>query len=263
MTALVLLYHSVTLDPLPDLAPWTVTPAQLAEHARLIAESGRPVLSVTDLVERRRAGTAPRDAIVLTFDDGYADNLEAADILSGFGLPATIYVTTSALGRTRMLTPVDLPDLAARHWEVGSHGVTHRRLDEIPRSEAVSELVDSRSRIEDWTGLACATYAYPHGSYTDALARLAAEAGYSSAAAVRDCLSTEDDHAFALGRMTVMAGLDPSGLKAWLDGTDLPESTSTPRPVTEAYRAFRRARTRLRGRARDELDARLNTLSLG
>jgi hypothetical protein len=136
-------------------------------------------------------------------------------------------------------------------------------LDEIPRTEAVSELVDSRACIEDWTGLGCGAYAYPHGSYTGALASLAAKAGYSSAAAVRDCLSTEDDSPFALGRMTVMAGLDAAGLRAWLDGTGLPESTPTPRPVTEAYRAVRRLRTRLRGRALDELDARLNAFSLG
>jgi peptidoglycan/xylan/chitin deacetylase (PgdA/CDA1 family) len=161
-----------------------------------------------------------------------------------------------------MLTGSELAELVTQGWEVGSHGVTHRRLDELARAEVAAELANSRAAVEDCTGQHALTYAYPHGSHTEALARLVAEAGYSSAAAVRDCLSADDDNPYALGRMTVMSGLDVAGLRSWLEGTELPEFTPTPRAVTEAYRAIRRLRARMRGRALDELDERLATVPL-
>jgi len=92
----ILTFHRVNddLDPFLPAVPTAVFAARIAHIARHYR-----VLAVEDLVERVRQGTAPRNALALTFDDGYRDNLtHAAPILAQHGLPATIFLATGYIG---------------------------------------------------------------------------------------------------------------------------------------------------------------------
>jgi peptidoglycan/xylan/chitin deacetylase (PgdA/CDA1 family) len=93
----VLLYHRVA-----DLAndPWglAVTPANFAAQLALLARLTVP-LALRELLARRAAGTLPANAVAVTFDDGYADNLETAlPLLERHGIPATIFILTGFVG---------------------------------------------------------------------------------------------------------------------------------------------------------------------
>src|SRR5438105_2280152 len=62
------------------------------------------VLSIEELAETLGRRTVPRGpAAVLTFDDGYVNNLLAAEILSEAGLPWAVYISTGPLGRGETL----------------------------------------------------------------------------------------------------------------------------------------------------------------
>jgi peptidoglycan/xylan/chitin deacetylase (PgdA/CDA1 family) len=96
----VLLYHRiVSLDS--DPYNICVSPEQFAEHMEIIRKRAYPVS-----LARLQAGLAgerlPPRAVVVTFDDGYADALYAArPVLERFDVPATVFVISSFLHRIR------------------------------------------------------------------------------------------------------------------------------------------------------------------
>jgi peptidoglycan/xylan/chitin deacetylase (PgdA/CDA1 family) len=92
----VLTYHRVNDDRDPF---FPAIPTEIFEqHMTYIARAYR-VLTVEDLVEGLERGDVPRDAIAITFDDGYRDTLtHAAPILARLGVPATVFLATGFIG---------------------------------------------------------------------------------------------------------------------------------------------------------------------
>lgn len=87
----ILMYHRIADD---EFNPWgtIISPRAFEDQLAWIARRRTP-LPLSEFAELQRAGSLPRDAIALTFDDGYADNAEvAAPLLQKFGVPATIFL---------------------------------------------------------------------------------------------------------------------------------------------------------------------------
>jgi peptidoglycan/xylan/chitin deacetylase (PgdA/CDA1 family) len=100
--AAILMYHSVAP---PEAAPyvdfaWRMSAECFEEQVRFLTRHRR-VVALSELVERLRSGVDPEPGtVVLTFDDGYRDNLEvAAPILRRHGAPATLFLATAYVGR--------------------------------------------------------------------------------------------------------------------------------------------------------------------
>src|SRR5689334_22252023 len=93
----ILLYHRVTnLETDPQLL--AVTPENFAAHVEILRELTLP-MRLPELVADVRAGKPlARSAVAVTFDDGYADNLDhAAPLLRDRQIPATVFVATAGL----------------------------------------------------------------------------------------------------------------------------------------------------------------------
>lgn len=94
----ILMYHRIA-RPLVD--PWglAVQPEHFEQHLAVLRRSRRP-LPMSEFVERLERRTLPSDAVAVTFDDGYVDNLrEAKPRLAAYDVPATLFVTTGAVGQ--------------------------------------------------------------------------------------------------------------------------------------------------------------------
>ncbi|HJW31432.1 MAG TPA: polysaccharide deacetylase family protein, partial [Saprospiraceae bacterium] len=114
----VLVYHRVTKLALdPQLL--AVTPDLFREHLEILKTY--PILRFED-----DWSDAQEPSVVITFDDGYADNFhEVMPILTDFGVPATFFVSAGAIGSQRefwwdelerlILTPSTIPDRFRLH----------------------------------------------------------------------------------------------------------------------------------------------------
>lgn len=118
--SLVLLYHRVA-TPVIDPQMLCVTPEHFSEHLEVLKRLTRP-LPLRHVSNRVREGRVSPRGVVITFDDGYRDNLyNARPILERFDIPATIFVVSGwvdsdreffwdALARILLNTPM-LPDV--------------------------------------------------------------------------------------------------------------------------------------------------------
>jgi len=93
---LILGYHGVALD---DESDWNgalfLTEATLRQRFETLRRTRATVLRLEEALVRLQRGTLPERAVVLTFDDGFADFSRLAyPLLQEFGFPATVYLTT-------------------------------------------------------------------------------------------------------------------------------------------------------------------------
>jgi peptidoglycan/xylan/chitin deacetylase (PgdA/CDA1 family) len=117
--AIVLVYHRVAeLASDPQLL--SVTPRHFQEHLEILRRECRPTSleAFGDVLRNRKV---PERTVVVTMDDGYADNLFAAKpMLESFDIPATVFIAAGYVGSRRefwwdelervFLQPGKLPD---------------------------------------------------------------------------------------------------------------------------------------------------------
>lgn len=97
----ILIYHRVLPERDP-IFPEDVDAQDFEQHMALLSTCCN-VLPLSDAVRRLRAGRLPPAAACVTFDDGYADNVEVAlPILNRYGIPATVFVAAGYLDGGRM-----------------------------------------------------------------------------------------------------------------------------------------------------------------
>jgi peptidoglycan/xylan/chitin deacetylase (PgdA/CDA1 family) len=143
--AVVLVYHRVGER---GLDPWhlTIEPEIFAEQMETLARHWSP-LSLAELVAGFRRRRLPEQAVAVTFDDGYADNLGvAAPILLEHAIPATLFVAAELVDRGRppwwdelaalLLEPARLPPTLTLSRGAGDRWAVPPLAADEPRSAA-------------------------------------------------------------------------------------------------------------------------------
>jgi peptidoglycan/xylan/chitin deacetylase (PgdA/CDA1 family) len=198
-TLRVLMYHKVN-DLWPN--PTTVPTAVFAEQMALLGELGYLPVPL-DAVRDHYLDDAPlpEGAVLITFDDGYRDNLvNALPILREHGYPAVVFTPIGFLDdgkplpheeplrllgvRNDTLGWDELAELEAGGVRIESHGIAHRPLSELDPAEATREIALSKLRLEERLGREVEAYAFVKGSQADYKpehASLVQQAGYKLA----------------------------------------------------------------------------------
>ena len=107
------MYHRIADLP-ADPQRLAVSPRHFAEHVELIRSRYRPA-RLEGLAASLAGGRIPGRAVVVTMDDGYADNLHSArPLLERHGVPATIFVASGYVGSGRPFWWDELEQLILR-----------------------------------------------------------------------------------------------------------------------------------------------------
>jgi peptidoglycan/xylan/chitin deacetylase (PgdA/CDA1 family) len=208
---LILTYHAVEAHP----GSLCIDPARLAAHLDEVAESGRPVLTVSEIAAALADGALTAGAVAITFDDGFDSVADrAAPLLLERGLRATVFCVAGHLGahndwptqapgapRRRLADAGELRELAIAGFELGSHGMTHLPLRRATERELHRELVDSRLALEDAVQAPVTSFAYPYGETLPRSARPLLECTYEAACTTRIGAIDADSDRFALPRV--------------------------------------------------------------
>lgn len=208
-----LMYHAVSAGRARPAWPWAVSMRQFRDQLDFLADAGYATPTMGELVAAPEH-YAGRRVAVITFDDGYADNLYACEALVSRGMRATWFIVSGSVGRApawpadgrpdgRLLNADELRAMQDAGMEIGSHAVNHVRLTETDDARLMQELTQSKADLENLLGRAVGSFAYPYGAWDARCANAVRQAGYTAACTTRTGWMLRDNDPFRLRRLTV------------------------------------------------------------
>ncbi len=174
----VLTYHSVD----DSRSVISVSPAMFEQQLRFLKGHGYESLALRDaLLVLKSSEDILEKRLVITFDDGYQNNLShALPLLKKYGFTATIFITTSRCGKMNdwpnqhssipsltMLSWDEILELDHSGIDIGAHTQNHPHLTEVSQEVAEEEIYGSQKILEDKLGRAIPHFAYPYGNFDD------------------------------------------------------------------------------------------------
>ena len=191
-----LMYHKIGDYPKgSQLQKLWVTEKDFRKQLQYLKDHGYTPIHFVDL-KRAEENTAPlpKNPVLITFDDGYANNYELAfPHLKEMNMKGNIFLVYETIetynvwhnpeteASLNMLTWAQVEEMQnSGIIEFGSHTMKHRCLTKIPAEDARWELNESKKKLEEKLGREMVGFAYPYGAgaYDATVRRLAREAGY-------------------------------------------------------------------------------------
>lgn len=191
-----LMYHKIGEAPgRSTLKKLWVSEADFRAQLAWLTEHGYSSVTFADWRDAEKGvKPLPEKPVLITFDDGYANNHEKAfPLLKEAGHKACVFLVYETMdGHNAWHDPSTEPWLRMLTWaqiremqdsgvfEFGSHTMRHRDLAALPLDEVRWEAAESKTRLEEKLGRECVGFAYPYGSgaYKPEVRAAVREAGY-------------------------------------------------------------------------------------
>lgn len=227
----ILMYHRVCdLPAHGKIQYWNVHPESFAEQMDFLFRRGFSTITLDEFIDcKEKNRKPPPKSIIITFDDGYADNyINAMPILEKYGFRATFLIVTDYIGGQEPfqwpglewdepslshyqknreswlpLNEAMLLDMNKRGASFGSHTMTHCALNQVEKDEAIRQLEDSKKRLEGILSTPVRCFSYPFGEITEEIKGLVKAAGYRAAACSKFGGNSLESDFFELRRIVI------------------------------------------------------------
>lgn len=210
---LVLMYHSVSPEPGVPGWRWAVSRQRFLEQLDFLADHGWRTPCLRELAESRSAGGR---TVVITFDDGYADNFWAFEQLERRGMHATWFIVSRDIGGNSrwtdpgvssrpMLDRGQLREMQAAGMEIGAHSHSHVRLSTLNDDMLKHEVSTPRHILEELLQCDIESFAYPYGDHNQRIVDAVHDAGYHQACITRPGWISSNRDAYRIHRVSVFS----------------------------------------------------------
>ncbi|MCM8773417.1 MAG: polysaccharide deacetylase family protein [Candidatus Omnitrophica bacterium] len=201
-TVPIITYHAIPTN-FADTS-FKVTLTRFYRQMEFIKNKGYKVISLSDYCQLlRRKEKLPKNLVVITFDDGYKDNLWAVNILKQFNFPATIFLIPNKIDKKNYLSSKDIEwFLNNTKVKIGSHTLTHSYLPQLDDASLIREIKDSKEILEKKFRVNVDTIAYPLGGFDHRVLKTVEGCGYICGVTTNRGLS-KNDNIYALKRIKI------------------------------------------------------------
>ena len=218
----ILMYHMIReAIPGKKFNSLRVSPKAFETQIKYLYENGWHSYTMKEVMDQKER--LPMKSVVITFDDGYQDNLiHALPILKKYGFKATIYLVNDRHDRdwsgyrkaknegAGLKDEPKLSDDEVRELldsdliEIGAHTLTHANLQDLDKFESQKEICTSKEHIEAEFQTVCHSFAYPFGLYGPKDKKIVADCAYSNAVATKVGIADLNEcDPFEIPRVTV------------------------------------------------------------
>ena len=180
MTIISLEYHDVVPEgrwddsgfPGPAAASYKLSIDLFTQHLDALAAVGKAVGPSV-----QQALAAPRDCVLLTFDDGGTSASTIGGLLKDRGWCAHLFITTDRLDQSGFIRREELRELARNHV-IGSHSGSHpTRMSQLTDEQLREEWRRSVGVLQELLQERVTTASVPGGYYSSRVAEAAVSAG--------------------------------------------------------------------------------------
>lgn len=207
----ILMYHHVKEPAAGDselTRGLSVGPAAFETQMIYLQQQGYHSVNMRQLFEALYYGKPlPDKAVMLTFDDGYADNYAvAAPILRKYGFTGTFYIVTDLVGAEGYMNWDQVRDLETMGMEIGSHTASHPDLTLLSIDRLQQELAGSAAVLGQQIGHPVYWFCYPAGAFDKNVLEQVWGAGYLTALTTLPGEIQLSDHTLTLPRWRLGPG---------------------------------------------------------
>ena len=209
-----LLPLAASIVPTPSVPPVNSTyipilvyhypPPDFEQQLQILQQRGYTSVNLRQVSQALRyKAPLPAKPVVITFDDGFTNQMTAYELLKKYQMKATFYIINGGpesnwcIGASRRygdpLQPLTGCGDSYLTWDqirfldasglitIGGHTLNHRDLASLSAADQTHEIVDSKLGIEAELGHPIYDFAYPYGSFNATTVGIVVAAGYADA----------------------------------------------------------------------------------
>ncbi|OEH92501.1 polysaccharide deacetylase family protein [Bacillus solimangrovi] len=237
----ILLYHRIIDEEDIDkrhyingkINPMVVKTKDFKEQMLFLKNNGYQTLSMSELYAfLNQEIKIPEKTVVLTFDDGYKDNIiEAYPILKEYGFRATVFVITGAVtNRTYPFTPkyvqyASLKELkqSCDVFEYQSHTYNFHKKDHNERDDKPYLVTKTIENVMEDIKISVfqldgenLSFAYPYGEYTTKSIDVLKKLGFKMAFTTEERVASSKDHLYEIPRFSIFSSTTFTEFKTYV-----------------------------------------------